>query len=265
MDLDNPLSFNEKILLMNLSGYFERYSHLVDKYEVRKYVEKKVGGRILTKLYGVYDHESQIDFCVFPQKFVLKATHGSHWNILCPNKTTFDEDAARKRFGEWLGMNYYKLHRERLYKAIPPMIISEQFIEHDDVKDQLIYEIFCFDGRVEFTQVVYNRFTKCEDNFLTGIYYDRNWKICPFKDRVFSSKTIDRPGNYNKMVEIAETLAEDKPFVRVDLYSIKDQILFGELTFMPAAGYWKFIAPEWDYVVGNMLHLPAEIEKSKIV
>ena len=65
------------------------------------------------------------------------------------------------------------------------------------------------------------------------------------------------------MIEIAETLAEDMPFVRVDLYSVKNQILFGELTFMPAAGYWKFIAPVWDYTVGEYLHLPAGIEAEK--
>jgi hypothetical protein len=34
------------------------------------------------------------------------------------------------------------------------------------------------------------------------------------------------------------------PFVRVDLYEIKDKIYFGELTFTPAAGVCSYYTDE---------------------
>ena len=57
-------------------------------------------------------------------------------------------------------------------------------------------------------------------------------------------------------VIIAEALAEGIPFVRVDLYDVNSNILFGEMTFIPDAGYTKYQPPEWDYILGTYLNLP---------
>ena len=44
---------------------------------------------------------------------------------------------------------------------------------------------------------------------------------------------IALPENIDEMIRIAETLASDFPFVRVDLYNVDGKIYFGELTFAP--------------------------------
>lgn len=45
-----------------------------------------------------------------------------------------------------------------------------------------------------------------------------------------------KPEHLKEMVRIAEVLASDFEFVRVDLYDFKGKIYFGELTFSPWGG-----------------------------
>jgi hypothetical protein len=52
------------------------------------------------------------------------------------------------------------------------------------------------------------------------------------------------------MIAGAETLAEDFPFVRVDLYEVGGQPLFGEMTFYPNSGIRHFSPPEYDTKIG---------------
>jgi hypothetical protein len=47
---------------------------------------------------------------------------------------------------------------------------------------------------------------------------------------------IEKPKNYEKMLSIIKVLAKLFPYVRVDLYDIKAQIYFGEITFGHVAG-----------------------------
>ena len=64
------------------------------------------------------------------------------------------------------------------------------------------------------------------------------------------------------MLEIARILSKDIPYVRVDLYSIKGKVYFGELTFTPDGAilereYKKEIVAEY----GSYITLPAKIER----
>ena len=54
------------------------------------------------------------------------------------------------------------------------------------------------------------------------------------------------------MITVAEKLASDFPFVRVDLYNINGRIVFGELTFYPWSGYVKFEPDEFDFSLGRL-------------
>ena len=60
------------------------------------------------------------------------------------------------------------------------------------------------------------------------------------------------------MIEFAEMLAQDKPFVRVDFYDVAGKIYFGEMTFFPASGMGKFEPEVWDNILGSWIRLPEE-------
>lgn len=61
--------------------------------------------------------------------------------------------------------------------------------------------------------------------------------------------------NFEGMVEVAEELSSEFPFVRVDLYNLDGRIYFSELTFVPTGGNMKLkpesVLEEW----GSWLHL----------
>lgn len=57
------------------------------------------------------------------------------------------------------------------------------------------------------------------------------------------------------MLELAERLSHNLPFVRVDFYNIEGKIYIGELTFYPYGIYGKLEPREWDMELGKLLNL----------
>ena len=58
------------------------------------------------------------------------------------------------------------------------------------------------------------------------------------------------------MLEVATKLADDIIFVRVDLYSIKGKIIFGELTFFPTGGNKRISVEKFNKEFGDLIELP---------
>ena len=61
-----------------------------------------------------------------------------------------------------------------------------------------------------------------------------------------SSKVIEKPEKLEEMLQLAEKLSKDIPFIRVDFYFVDGKIYFSELTFFPSSGFVAFDPPEWD-------------------
>ena len=57
--------------------------------------------------------------------------------------------------------------------------------------------------------------------------------------------------NLGQMINLAEKIGAQFDFVRVDLYSPPQGILFGEVTFYPYAGLEPIIPKEWDNKLGE--------------
>ena len=86
--------------------------------------------------------------------------------------------------------------------------------------------------------------------------FDEKFNLLPVRrvgDELY--KEFIKPDNYEEMKRITEILAQDFPHVRVDLYSVNNKILFGELTFYNASGYMKYEPDEFDYNIGKKFKL----------
>ena len=59
------------------------------------------------------------------------------------------------------------------------------------------------------------------------------------------------------MVVLAEKLAKNFPFVRVDLYNIEGKIYFSEMTFTPAKGTLILDDDNADFEMGEWLDISA--------
>ena len=118
LDLENPQTFNEKIQWLKLYDSTPLKTKLADKYLVRDWVKEKIGEEYLIPLLGVWENFDDIDFDKLPDKFVLKANHGSAWNIIVTDKNSFDKKSAKKKFDKWLRTDYSLKSFETHYRNI---------------------------------------------------------------------------------------------------------------------------------------------------
>ncbi|HEU6449524.1 MAG TPA: ATP-grasp fold amidoligase family protein [Verrucomicrobiae bacterium] len=250
--LDPPKTFNEKIQWLKLNWRKAIVTQCADKYEVRKFVEARVGGGVLKKIYGVWRRPEEIDFARLPDRFVLKINHGCRQQVICRDKAELDRPRCVKVLNYFLSQNRYHHGREWSYKNIDPKIFCEELVNTDSL---LEYNFFCFNGRPKIVEAVADQLgdTLAE-------MFDLDWKSVGRKYVVASGfpNPVAKPAGFDRMLDYATKLSQGFPFVRVDFLD-NGKIYFGEMTFYPLNGMIEFIPPSLDDYFGSLLELPEQI------
>lgn len=253
LNLNNPQELMEKLQWLKLYYYKEAYARFVDKYEVRRYVEDTVGNEYLNKIIGVFDDVESIDFDSLPEQFVLKCTHGSGYNIIVKDKSCLNIAKAKFQMKRYLKEDYSKVNQEAIYKGLKPRILAEYYMCDLCGENIIDYKFFCISGVTKCVWV------KTFDNGLyKNCYYDLDWNKIPeeVERENFLDKEIKRPDNFDEMIEVAQKLSKEFIFMRVDLYSIKNRTLFGELTFFPWGGKQRITVERFNKEYGSLINLP---------
>lgn len=255
LNLKNPKEYNEKLQWLKLNDRKPEYSTMVDKYEVRGYIEDLLGDKYLIPCLGIYDSVDDIDIDALPDRFVLKCTHDSGSVEICKDKSSFDIEGARHRLSQAMKRNYYATYREWPYKYVKPRIIAEGYLEGDggDLKD---YKVMCFNGEAKIIEVHENRFV--EGKVHTQTFYDREWNIVPLTqvETVTVDRPSERPRQLEEILRLSELIAKNMYHARIDWYIEGDKIYFGEITFFDGSGFESFSTPEMERMLGDMIKLP---------
>ena len=255
-NIDNPRTFNEKLQWLKLNDIHPEYSLLVDKYEAKEIVRKRIGDEYIIPTLGVWNSFNEIDFDKLPDKFVLKTTHDSGGVAVCMDKSDKTISSARKKINKSLKHNFFYEHREYPYKNIKPRIIAEQYMVDESGTELKDYKFFCFDGKCKMLYVATDR--GIDD--VKFDFFDTDFNHLPFvQGHPWANKKIIKPAGFERMIELAETLSKGFLHVRVDLYDINGKIYFGELTFFHFSGNVPFEPEEWDYKIGEWLKLPETV------
>lgn len=250
LDLKNPRTYAEKLSYLKINEQDGRLSKLVDKYEVRNFVEEKIGASHLIPLIGVYDSTDDIPWNELPEEYVLKCTHDSASVILHINGKVFDKEKAIESLNKHLLRNMYWYSREYPYKDVEPRIVCEKFISNDG-NPPSDYKIMCFDGNAKYIIVDKDRFGNHKRDF-----YDRNWvKQDLSSDHPQSNNQEEKPEKLDEMIKYAECLSKGFKHVRVDFYYVNKEIYFGEMTFFPWGGPIWFEPEKWNYILGDLIKL----------
>lgn len=260
LDLNNPLTFNEKIQWLKIYGNRKLMSDMADKYKVREIVADRIGEDHLIKLLGVWDSFDEIDFSKLPDQFVLKCNHGCGYNIIVKNKDDINIEDARTKINQWMNEDYGKMgFFEEHYSLIERKIIAEQYIEQLD-GGLYDYKVHCFGGKPRFIQLIGER--NWEKHTGRQFIYDADWKVqnWTFGDYPRFEHEIPKPECLEKLLNVAEKMSKGLPYVRVDLYVIENKVLFGEMTLTPAGGSYQY-NNEWtkevNIMLGKLIELPA--------
>lgn len=250
-DLEHPRLFTEKLQWLKLYYRDERIPLCSEKAEAKKYIAQQGYADLLIPTIAVYDRAQDVDLAQLPERFILKATHGSGWNILCTDRSALDWKRVRKIMQTWLDENLYIFGREWNYRELTPRILAEELIGSGHLVD---YKFMCFNGVVRAMQVNHEiNGEKYVD------LYDADWNLLADMGTgvaPHSAAALPKPPDFEKMKEIAAQLAKPFPFVRVDLYHEAGKIYFGEMTFFPGSGFWSISPAARDAQFGEWLTLP---------
>ena len=165
---------------------------------------------------------------LYGRPLVAKPTHGSGSVLFLRNSPdlpllrSFIDDAKQ---------SYYHRSRESQYKGLEPKIIIEQDIRANG-QAPIDYKFFCARGTYIFCQIDVDRFQDHRRLLVDGDF--RPIDVVYVYRR--PNRRIERPGNFEAMVKAARDLSRCFRFVRVDLYSVRGAVYFGELTFAPEGG-----------------------------
>lgn len=261
LNLKNPVEINEKKNWLKLYYHPPILTQLADKYTVRSYVAKKIGHEYLNELYGYYQKVEEIDFDKLPNQFILKAVHASHKNLIVTDKNTLNIEETKKTLHKWLVYNQYqKVGFEWAYKNIKPAIIAEKLLKEDQKRFLTDYKFVCMHGKVIYVQIVLD-----VDGKEVQVNYNKAFEQEKFIaiNREWYQGAIEKPVLFDKMVALAEILADRFPYVRIDFYQIENKIIFGEVTFYPGDGKYEFFPDEYNKIIGDQLQLPKLVNGQK--
>ena len=258
LNIDNPVTYSEKLQWLKLHVHKSEYTTMVDKYAVKEFVANKIGAEYCIPTIGVWDNCDDIDFDKLPNQFVLKCNHDSGSIIICKDKQNLDYLKIKKKLKKYLKRNYYLAHREWPYKDVKRKIICEPFLKDNSTNSTeswlVDYKFFCFNGEPKICYISKDRAQNPTTDF-----FDMEFNHLPFKMKDPNSDILpSKPIAFDKMKELAKKLCVGIPHLRVDFYYVNNQIYVGELTFYHCAGFVQITPDEWNYKLGKMITLPMD-------
>lgn len=256
LNLDNPQTLNEKIQWLKLNRMTQEYIQCADKYALRAYVADRFPKYAdhFPQLLAVYDRADQIDLATLPEKFVLKCNHGCGFNYVCTDKSSVRIRELKKMVTRWMHTNYEYVACEPQYHNMEKKIFAEEFLSGEDGKCPPDYKFYCANGEPKAVIVCLER----NDEHIAQYHYlDMDWKPLALDKSVDLNVTaqLNKPRNFEKMIEIAHALSADFAFVRVDFFDAADKAIIGEMTFTPAGGIDDDFDYETELMMGSWVDL----------
>lgn len=260
LDIDNPKTLNEKMQWLKLNDRTPKHTLYADKYTVRDFMKNKYGEDGLVPLVLYTKDWKVINKGNMPNyPIIIKPNHASGWYHIIHNKNEADWHKIRTDCRFWLTQNYYTMQREWQYKDIEPCIMVEELLIPSNGGLPNNYRLHCLSGNVEIVSV---NICFGDPNSFVAKKFNKNWEILDFEFGIelkqkeeFENIVIERPKNFERMVNIAEDIAKEFAYVRVDFYEVDDKLYFGEITFHDSGGYDKISPFDWDVHFGNLIKL----------
>ncbi len=256
-DFKNPRLFSEKIY-HRMRYPKPLFSVLADKITVRAHIAATIGEQYLVPAYQICDLVTPDIFNSLPAQFVMKANHSAGQVRVVRDKSKENIAELVSLANGWLKKDFSGRHKEKHYDAIKPGILFEQALLEDD-KSPPDYKFNVFNpGNGQepevFIQYMSGRFEDIRQVILTA-----DWELSPFQRRGYQTiplQEIPRPQKLEEMIAVAKRLAAPFGYLRVDLYSFREKIYVGELTFTPGAGGYTFTPDGWDEKLGSLFKWP---------
>ena len=213
-----------------------------DKYLACKYVEKKIGKNLCPHRIAVYNNIEEINFdnLIKMGNVVLKISNGCMDNIFISRKKYYNNiEKIKADLYYYFNREYSLLVPEFFHFYSKKRIIIEKIFTPIEELYEFKFMIFNHDIKMFFITFFKNK-TRLTD------YFDNNHNILWRSNNSNLNIKKFNMKHLNELKSLAIKLSEDFPnFIRVDLYSFKNNIYLSELTFdsqngMPAFRNMKY-------------------------
>jgi len=227
----NLITFEDKLNWLAIHDSNILKGKCADKILLHYYSKRKLGKDICNKIFKIYQSEKEINISELPNQFVLKANHGSGFNIIVEDKRKFNLTKAKFLLKKWMKIDYGVKGTEFYYSFINRKIFVEEYIG----KSLKNYKFLCYNGKPKYVYVSIK-----DGKYKYRNFYDMNWEFMPFHclSKPHPKYHYPKPKLFKLMKKYAIILSKDFKFVRVDLYELENEIRLGELTFIPMNSFF---------------------------
>ena len=250
----NLITFQDKLNYLLIHENPELKADIVDKIKLHQYSKKILGKDICVPILKVYENVDEINNDELPEKFVLKANHGSGMNIICKDKLKFDIIKAKNKLKKWKNTNYGLLTTEFQYFTVNRKIFVAPYLGDKVIE----FQIFCFNNEPKFIRAHKHLFEN--NHTVLHNYYNNDWKLTDIESglkhyyRIPEIK-IKKPKNFNLMIDYCKKLSDKFSFVRIDFYEINNKLYLNEMTFTPSNALMKFKNKSQSRYLGSLLDI----------
>ena len=235
-DLQNPVTYNEKIQWLKLFEINRLKIICSDKIEMRNFISSIIGPGFTPEIYNIGSNFETVMSRKLPDQFVLKASHdsGTVYNFGPKGldlKSSYHK--VKRVCDRALSTHYGWSKGEWPYSFLTPrLFVEENLASEEGLVD---YKFHCVDGLVRWVQVIWDRDTSVKE----AIFMRDGRQLDIHFDHFMMKYRFPRiPERFTEAIELAERIAQQFSYVRIDTYIIGDSIYVGELTFFPRGGYY---------------------------
>ena len=263
LNLDNPVTFYEKVNYLKIYQNDYHYSNYVDKISAKELAKTFSDKIIVSKLLCTFD--SFKDFVTSFKKRELPCVFVAKLNHTSGDVYFFDNGVWRDKKGHhisqrvvfanlkaMINLNYYHTFFERCYANVKGRILIEEYLPSIRGLDE--YKFFCNYGQPKMLNVVYGR---QDGDDVKEVFTDGELRILPVNQglKLIDKDKVYKPKCWDSMVEFAKKASNNMPMLRVDILTDGDNFYFCEFTFYDFAGMSIFYPLEWNSIIGNMFDL----------
>jgi hypothetical protein len=267
VDLENPRKFTEKMQWRKVHDRRPILRTLCDKRLATLWVEEKIGAEearrwTIPPLF-VVSRAADIPFDRLPESYVIKASHGSGFNIFVrKGGTNLDQREIQRRARLFLVREFGRHAHEWGYWGNRPVLIGEPLLANSDGTAPRDMKFHMFDGACAMIQCnVYGHATGTKTPEIQAkLFYSTDWQKMNIRGKQPASGDLDRPDQLSAMLDLAGRLSEGMDYLRVDFLMVDRRVFLGELTPYAHSGLSRFEPDGVDEWLGSLWTLPGHAD-----
>ncbi len=261
-----PQTFNQKIWRRRLLDRRPILRTYCDKHASFEHAAKVLPAQWMPERLALVDTSEELAGLDLPAEYVVKAGHGCGgsavvWDGPATRGQDWVQPWIRKSYracdepldqvaadlGACLTRDYGWDALEWGYLGVPRQLVVETLYRGPGGGLPEDIGCFVFHGQV---QVFLAADDRQRDTQRTSSWHDRQWNVLPIMH--MQTQPRERPSQLDEIIEVAEALAADEEFVRVDFLMTASGPKFSELTPYSHGGNARFTTQAADEYLGGL-------------